>query len=251
VDFTRSHHLVAGYDRTLSNTVHLRFETYGQYLFNVPVETRQGSSYSALDQGSTFSRDFPDTLQNTGTGYNYGVEVTLQKSFSHGYFLLFTGSLFDSKAAGNDGVYRNTDFNSHYAFNVLGGFERKLGKYSTFITGAKATFIGGKLYSPVDVAASNALGDMVVVDNQRNTLAFKDYFRADLKIGVRINAKKVTHEIAFDLVNVTNSKNLLSLTYSSDLAAQGSAYPFYNQYQLGFLPLFYYRIDFGVKRNNP
>ncbi len=248
VDFTRSHHLVLGYDKQLPQKFHVKVETYGQYLFNVPVETRIGSSYSGLDQGSSFSRDFPDTLKNTGTGYNYGLELTLEKGFSHGYYFLLTGSVFDSKAKGNDGVYRNTDFNTGYACNALLGYETKLGKYSTLITGAKITWIGGKLYSPVDTAASKALGDMVVKDNERNTLKFHDYFRTDLKLGVRINSKKVTHEIALDLVNIFNTQNILSLTYSSDLAAQGNAYPFYTQYQLGFLPVFYYRLDFGGKR---
>lgn len=251
VGFTRSQHMVAGYDHAFSKTVHTHVEAYGQYLFNVPVETRVGSSYSAIDQGSTFSRDFPGTLKNTGTGYNYGLELTLEKTFSQGYYVLLTGSVFDSKAAGNDGVYRNTDFNTHYAANILGGYEHKLGHYSTLITGAKATFIGGKLYSPVNVDASTKLGDMVIVDNQRNTLAFPAYFRADLKLGVRLNSKKVTHEIALDLVNITGQKNVLSLTYNSDLGMQGSSYPFNTQYQLGFLPLFYYRIDFGAKHNNP
>ncbi len=248
IGFTRSQHLVVGYERILSNTIRLRTEAYHQYLFEVPVETRIGSSYSALNQGSTFSRDFPGQLQNTGTGFNYGLEMTLEKKFSNGYYALLTGSVFDSKAQGNDGVFHSTDFNSNYAFNILGGYEHKLGKYGALIGGLKATFIGGKLYSPVDTVASNRIGDMVVKDDARNTLRFPSYFRADLKIGVRINAKKFTHEIALDLVNITNTKNLLSLTYSSDLAAQGNPYPFFKQYQLGFLPLFSYRIDFGIKR---
>ena len=207
-----------------------------------------GSSFSTLDQGSGYTRDFPDTLKNTGTGYNYGLDLTLEKTFSHGYYLLFTGSLFDSKAKGNDGVFRNTDYNSHYAFNFLGGYEKKIGRYGTLITGVKVTLIGGKLYSPVDVKASDSLGDMIVIDSKRNTLQYAPYFRADLKVGVRLNSKNVTHEIALDLVNVFNTKNALSETYSSYLAEQGNAYPFYTQYQLGFLPIFYYRIDFGVKR---
>ncbi len=249
IGFTRSQHLVVGYERILSNTVRLRTEAYHQYLFEAPVETRVGSSYSGLNQGSTFSRDFPGQLQNTGIGYNYGVELTVEKKFSNGYYALLTGSVFDSKAQGNDGVFHNTDFNSNYAFNILGGYEHKIGKYGTFIGGLKATFIGGKLYSPVDTVASNRIGDMVVKDDARNTLRFPSYFRTDLKVGIRINARKLTHEFALDLVNITNTKNLLSLTYSSDLAAQGDPYPFFKQYQLGFLPLFYYRVDFGLKRN--
>ncbi len=244
IDFTRSHHVVAGYERRMQHNIRMRVETYGQYLYNIPVELRAGSSYSALNQGSTFSRNFPDTLQNTGTGYNYGVEFTLERSFTNGLFAMLSSSLFDSKAAGNDGVYRNTDYNTRYAVNLLGGYERKLGKYSTFTLGFKVTTIGGKLYSPVDTAASNALGDMVVVDSRRNSERFRPYFRADLKVGARFNAKHITHEVAVDIVNVTGQKNILALVYSSDLASQGAAYPFYTQYQLGFLPIFYYRIDF-------
>jgi hypothetical protein len=245
MDFTRSHHMVVGYDHIFGRDVRCRVETYYQYLYNVPIEVRPGSSFSGLNQGSNYSRTFPDSLINAGTGYNYGAELTVEKNFSHGYYVMLTASVFDSKAAGADGVYRNTDYNTRYAFNILGGYEKKVGKSTTLLAGIKATYIGGKLYSPVDVAASNKLGDMVLVDSLRNTLQFKDYFRTDLKVGIRINAKKrLTHEVALDLVNITSAKNLLALTYSSDLASQGKAYPFYETYQLGFLPILYYRIDF-------
>ncbi|MCD6063333.1 MAG: hypothetical protein K0R82_1244, partial [Flavipsychrobacter sp.] len=249
IGFTRSHHLVGGYEHIFSNVLRIRTETYYQYLFNVPIETRPGSSFSALNQGASFSRLFPDTLINKGTGYNYGLELTLEKTFSRGYYLMFTGSLFNSRAEGNDGVYRSTDYNGGFATNLLGGYEFKLSKNSTLITGAKITWTGGRLYSPPNVAASNALGDFVVIDSLRNTLQFPDYFRADAKLGVRINGKKLTHEIAIDLVNVFGTKNILSLTYSHDLAAQGK-YPFLKTYQLGFLPLFYYRVDFGVGKTS-
>ena len=244
VDFMRSQHLVAGYDHAFGSAVHLHTEAYFQYLFDVPVETAPGSSYSSIDQGSTFDRYFPDTLKNLGTGYNYGLELTLEKTFSHHYYFLFTASLFNSKAKGNDGVYRNTDYNGRFALNLLGGYEKKLGSNSTLITGAKVTWSGGQLYSPPNVAASNAYGDLVIIDSERNTLRFPSYFRVDVKLGVRINAKKLSHEIALDLINVFNTKNILSQLYSSDLAAEGK-YPFFIQYQLGFLPLFYYRVDFG------
>ena len=246
--FTRSHHVVAGYEHALSKVLRLRTEVYYQYLFNVPIETRAGSSFSGLNQGASFSRLFPDVLVNKGTGYNYGLELTIEKTFSQNFYVLATGSVFDSKAKGNDGVYRNTDYNTRFATNLLAGYEPKLGKNSVLITGVKVTYAGGRLYSPPDVAASNALGDLVVVDSARNTLRFPDYFRADAKLGVRINARKLTHEIAVDLVNVFGIKNILSLTYNADLGAQG-VYPFVKSYQLGFLPLFYYRVDFGSGKN--
>ncbi len=246
IDFTRSHHAVGGYEHIFSRTLKLRSEVYYQYLFNVPIEQRAGSSFSGLNQGTSFSRLFPDTLVNAGTGYNYGLELTIEKSFANNYYILLSSSVFESKARGNDGVYRNTDYNGRFAANMLTGYELKLSKNSTLLTGLKVTYAGGRLYSPPDVAASNAIGDLVVIDSLRNTLQFKDYFRADIKLGVRINAKKLTHEIAIDLVNILGTRNVLSQTYNYDLSAQG-AYPFITQYQLGFLPLFYYRVDFGIK----
>lgn len=242
--FTRSHHFVAGYEQGLLANTRLRLEAYYQYLFNIPIETRAGSSFSGLNQGANFSRLFPDTLVNKGTGYNYGLELTVEKGFSHGFYTLLTGSIFDSKARGADGVYRNTDYNSRFALNLLGGHELRVSARSLFISGIKVTYAGGRLYSPADARASIAKGDLVVIDHLRNTLRFPDYFRADLKLGYRYNAKRVTHEIGLDLVNILGIKNVLSMVYNPDLAALGKD-PFVKQYQLGFLPLFYYRVDFG------
>nr|MBK9650738.1 hypothetical protein [Bacteroidota bacterium] len=83
----------------------------------------------------------------------------------------------------------------------------------------------------------------MVIDSLRNVKKFKDYFRLDFKLGIKVNTKKFTHEIALDLVNILNTKNVLGLTYVPvDNASNQS--PLREEYQLGFLPLFYYKIDF-------
>jgi hypothetical protein len=58
-----------------------------------------------------------------------------------------------------------------------------------------------------------------------------------------MNRTKVTHEIALDLVNILGTKNILKLTYAPN-DADPSASSVREEYQLGFLPLFYYRLDF-------
>ena len=60
-----------------------------------------------------------------------------------------------------------------------------------------------------------------------------------MKIGLRFNGKKVSHTIAVDLVNIFNTQNVLGLTY----VPNGNP-PLREEYQLGFLPLFYYKVDF-------
>lgn len=242
---TKSHHFVLSYERTNSRNMRIRSEWYFQSLYNVPVESR-GTSFSLLNQGSGFVRFFPDVLENTGTGVNYGTEITVEKFFSNRFFYLLTASLFDSEYKGSDGKKRETDFNGNYVVNALFGYEMPVGPggKNSVIMGTKFTRGGGRRYSPIDSLATIADGAKVVFnDNLRNTLQFKDYMRWDLKFGYKINGKKATHEIALDLVNVLNIQNVLTISYFDDPENPGNKI-FAEEYQLGFLPVFYYKIDF-------
>lgn len=243
VDFIRSIHTVAGYDLVIGENMRIKVEAYYQYLYNVPVE-KKSSSFSVLNTGSGFSRFFPDTLVNEGTGRNYGLEFTLEKFFSRQYFFMFTASVFDAKYKGSDGIERNTDFNTGYAMNLLGAREFKLGPKQTLQVGTKITMAGKRWYTPIDTAASLLENEEFVVDSLRNTLQFSSpYFRLDFRVVWKYNAKRVTHEIGLDLINVTNKQNILGLTFSPDSSDPNDDYVA-EQYQLGFLPLFYYQIDF-------
>ncbi|GAB3270054.1 carboxypeptidase-like regulatory domain-containing protein [Larkinella harenae] len=238
VGLTKSWHYVTSYDRLLSRNLRLKAEVYYQKLFNVPVE-EQNSSFSILNTGSGFTRVFPDKMVNTGTGRNYGAELTLEKFFSDGYYFLVTGSLFDAKYRGSDGVLRNTDFNGKYAFNAVFAKEFTFGK-SSLNVGAKFTAVGGRWYGPVDEARSQASQEIIYQNAGRNTLQFPAYRRFDLKVDYKINRNRLTHTIAVDFVNALGIQNILTLSY----APQPDGTFIKREYQLGFLPVFYYRVDF-------
>ncbi len=235
---TKSLHYVLGYDLLVAKNVKLKLETYFQYLYNIPVEQRI-SSFSLVNTGSGFSRFFPDTLTNAGTGRNFGFEATLEKFFSNGYYFLLTGSVFDAKYRGSDLVWRNTTFNGRYGFNALFAKEFTFKKKNALNIGAKLTTLGGRWYGPVDIAASDKALEIVYLSETANTIQFRPYFRADLKVGYKWNMKNLTHQWGVDLVNVLNTQNILSLTYNPG----NPNGPIQQEYQLGFLPLFYYRID--------
>ena len=242
MDFTKSIHYVLGYDNAISSTMRIKSEVYYQSLYNIPVEV-QSSAFSLVNQGSGFTRFFPDSLENTGTGTNYGVELTVEKFFSNKFYYLLTGSLYESKYIGSDGVQRDTDFNGNFAFNALAGKEFKTGDRSTLTIGTKITWAGGQRYGNVDTLASNTQNELIFLDEGYNENQFEDYFRADLKINYKINGSKknITHEIGLDLVNLTGQQNILGLTYTPN---QPDGIDFRKNYQLGFLPIFFYRIDF-------
>lgn len=243
--FSKSQHAVLGYDLQISKHFRTKVEAYYQYLWNVPVYAVP-SGVSLLNRGASFNRFFPIyTMENKGTGYNYGLEFTLEKSFSKHYFFLYSASLFDSKYTASNGKTFDTDFNGQYVMNLLAGLEYEIGKSkkNSINVSSKFTYGGGKRYSPVDIAASNAVMDVVADNDKVNTLQFDPYNRLDLRIAYKINGKKVGYEIALDLVNLMNTKNVLALSYAPD-PANVNADPLIKNYQLGFLPLFYVKVDF-------
>ena len=241
IEMSKSNHYVLGYDFFISENLRFKAETYYQQLYNIPVEVTP-SSFSSVNQGSGFVRFFPNELQNTGTGTNYGVELTLEKFFSKNYFFMLTGSIYESLYKGSDGIERNTDFNGNFALNVLGGTEFKVGSKSSLGIGSKVTWAGGKRYGIVDSLRSELAKEVIFQDDGYNEQQFKNYFRADLKLSYKINAKKVTHEIALDIVNLFDTENLLTITYAPRPGSD--APPFRESPQLGRLPLFFYKIDF-------
>jgi hypothetical protein len=242
MDFSRSLHSALGYEKTFNKNLNVRSEVYYQHLYNIPV-TIDPSAFSLINMGSGFARFFPDTLENTGTGYNYGIELTVQKFFDKSFFFLFSGTLYDSKYYGSDGILRNTSYNGTYVANLLAGKEFKINAKQSISLGIKVTAAGGKRYGYTDADLSKLYNEVIFKDSLFNERQFRDYFRADLKVNWKFNALKMTHEIGLDLVNVFNTKNLLSITYAPNLQ-NPNAEPFAEKQQLGFLPIFYYKIDF-------
>jgi len=246
MDFTKSIHTALGYEKAFKKSLVVKSEIYYQHLYNIPVN-QYASSFSLINQGSGFQRFFPDELVNEGTGTNYGIELTVQKFFDRSFFFLVTGSLFESKYEGSDGVERNTDFNGNYAVNFLAGKEFKLNEKNTISAGFKVTAAGGRRYGYVNIDATQENNELVFKDSLFNSRQFKDYFRMDFKLTYKLNTEFLTHEIGLDLVNILNTQNILALSYAPDLA-NPDAEPIAQRYQLGFLPIFYYRVDFSISK---
>ena len=247
MDFTKSFHAVGSYQIFLMKDLRLKTEVYFQQLYNVPVGITNGA-FSMLNQGSGFQRFFPDSLDNTGSGQNYGMELTLEKFFTNKWFMMLNISLYDSKYKGSDNITRNTDFNGGFTSNLLIGKEFKINDKHSIVASTKITWAGGKRYGVVDDSLSAYYQEIVYKDTLYNEYQFKNYFRLDIKIAYKVNSKKVSHELGFDLVNVFNVKNVLGYTYAPNSNPNSPQTSLKNQ--LGFLPIFYYRIDFKIQRKS-
>ena len=239
--FTRAHHFVLGYERRFPQNWRAKGEVYYQYLFDVPVE-KISTGFSMLNAGGDFT--FPEKvgLVNNGSGTNYGVELTVEKFLDKGFYLLTTGSLFESKYKGSDGIERNTTFNYGYAANILAGKEWKTGrtKKNAFTMDVKLTTLGGRYVTPVNLQASIAANKEVLDETRYNAEQLKGYFRMDVKFGIRINSSKrrLSHTFYLDLQNITNNDNIFLRRYNPERQRIGEVN------QIGLFPDVLYRLQF-------
>lgn len=235
-------HAVVGYEWRFSPEWRLQAEVYYQHLYDVAIASPEAEgdyaqSASALNFDSGY---VADSLFSDGTGRNYGLEVTVEKFFTNGWYALGTISLYESLYTARDGVERGSRYNGNYVANVLLGKEWNVGKQKSNILGAniRASVAGGNRLTPINLAASRDAGH-TVRDHLR---AWEDqgayYFRSDLRISYRKNRAKTSSIISLDIQNVTNRENVWGNFYSS------SRDEVRNVTQIGLIPVLNYRLEF-------
>ena len=237
LDFTRAAHAVIAHDAVLGNNFRVKTEVYYQYIYNAPVKDTS-SFFSVLNLGADFDSPNVTHLVSKGTGKNYGIELTLEKFYSKGYYFLITGSLFQSLYTGSDGVERSTAFNGNYVTNALAGKEFKINQKHVLILDVRATYAGGKKYTPIDIPASILAKEQRNDESRAYSLQYPEYFRMDVKPGYRYNSKRVTHEFSVDIQNITKHDNVFQQTY--DITNERLK----TDYQLKFFVIPQYRLMF-------
>ncbi len=239
LDFSKSHHFVLGYEQRLNDDLYWKLEAYFQSLYSLPVAANVGY-FSIVNQGSEFSFYVPDSLENSGTGSNYGLEVTLEKFFDRNLYYLLTTSVYESLYTGADGIERHSANDVGYVINALAGYEWWMGtnRDKAVLLDLKAARSGGKRYIPVDLTASIAAGQEVLNFDRAYSEQFDAFSKIDIKLSYRVNKKSATHFAFVAIDNVLNTQNMLIINYNADTEKIDKTY------QLGLFPYLGYRVEF-------
>ncbi|HCT31424.1 MAG TPA: TonB-dependent receptor [Bacteroidales bacterium] len=244
LDLIRSHHLVLGYDYRINEFTRLKAEIYYQRISKAAVNRAKESSYSILNEGADFGVWAPDSLESTGTGQNYGIELTLEHFLNKGFYFLITTSIFDSRYKGSNNIENSTAFNNNFIVNGLIGkefkFNSKSGKSTKSLSiDIKTTYAGGKretAWKAILMPDNQYYQDFD--DNKAYSIKLKDYFRTDFRIAFKLNKSGFTQEWGIEITNLFDNRNVYSNKFNK-LTGQGS-----NTYQLGFMLVPQYRIIF-------
>lgn len=235
IGFNKAHHFVVGFDRSLTQHLRIKAETYYQRLFNIAVENDPASSQSTLVVEEGF---ITDPMVNKGVGRNYGVELTLEQFMHNNLYFLLSTSIYNSEYKALDEVWRNTRFNGRHAVSFTAGKEFMWKKNRVFGLNVRTIYTGGFWTTPIDLARSQELGETHFIESLAYSEQLPDYFRADVRFSLKRNRAKSTTTLSLDLQNATNQKNLGGQFYE---VRSGEIKKWY---MMPLLPILSYKIEF-------
>lgn len=155
--------------------------------------------------------------------------------------MLFNTTLYNSTYTNgfNDTRWR-TIFDGRFLMNLAAGYEFNLKNNWTFFTDLRGSWAGGTRYTPILTQESHLAGYIIFDNSRNNSLKLKDYFRVDLRFGYRKNHKRFTEELAIDLQNATNRRNVMGLSY--DVKKQ----KYVEALLPGIMPMVTYKVYFSL-----
>lgn len=209
---SKSHQAALNYSQMLTKSLRLTAEVYFQYLYNVPADPNGTYSVQNL-----FYRLPVGNLENIGEGKNCGLELALQQFTRKGLYFLVSGTVFNAQYKAGDGIWRNTEFNQQFAFNLLAGKEfvlkEKADRKRLFALNVSYRHAGGVWINPIDLEASQTIGwtqfDMSnpYSDRQGNQVGL------DVSMNFQVLRKKVTSKWSLSIKNLYTSRQVIRQEY--------------------------------------
>lgn len=235
LELSKARHYVLAYNYRMGQYMHLKTEAYYQDLYDIPA-------YPFPPYFTTLNFDYGfegNVLTNYGTGYNAGIELSLQRYMINGFHFMVNGTLFDSKYRNKLGELLNTKYNGGYASNGLIGKEFKVGRGKQHTLGISGRYIqaGGMRSLPIDREASIANRTTVRIYDDGYSERTSDYFRIDLLLKFRRNRARFSGEWSVDVLNVLNRQNIRTEYWDNSIQ------DFYTEYQNPIILILSYRIQ--------
>ncbi|MCI4670610.1 MAG: TonB-dependent receptor [Bacteroidia bacterium] len=236
----RSHHGILSLTQIVGSGLKLSAEFYAQRLFQIPVlrgddgNWNDTTTFWLLNQRESAFNPFV----SQGAGWNYGVDLAMEKTFNNGLYFLLTGSFFDSKFELPDGQLFNSRFASKWVSSYTLGKEFYF-RNSTLQIGARVLYNGGFRYTPADIDASITQERYVADETRLWEGQVNPYFRIDSRIAWFWNSKKISGYISLDIQNLTDRRNPRNIGWDSQNNME-----VFSRHPSGLIPVLSFQFDF-------
>lgn len=203
--YTRTDHLVGGLEFTPTPTTRITVEGFRKNYANYPVSLRDGISLA--NQGGDFGAIGNERVVTNGTGRSYGVEFFFQQKLTKNIFGVFSYTWFRSEFAGANGRLVPSAWDNRHLISTQLGRKFKKG----WEMGLKWLYQGGAPYTPFDMVASQrnyfTTGTGTLDFGRLNTNRLTAFNRFDFRLDKKINFRRTTLDLYFDVQNAFVASN--------------------------------------------
>ncbi len=213
-EYVKSLHFVAGVEFIPRESTRFTLEGFYKKYTDYPVSTRTGISIA--NQGADFGQIGNEDILSVGKGTAVGVEFFAQQKLFKNHFVVFSATYSVSKFSGTDGKLVSSAWDNRYLLSTTIGRKFRKG----WEMGLKYRLAGGVPYTPFDLVASRlnyGTTSQGTLDYSKiNTLRLKPFSQFDFRIDKKINYKRTTLDVYFDVTNALLTKNQNLPTYNFD-----------------------------------
>ncbi len=201
LDFVKAYHAIAGYKTTIFKNHYFNLEVYYQYLYDIPTEKNGTFSMANIAELQDVR-----ALENIGTGENYGIDFGIERYASKGLYYMINASIFESNYVDGLGIKRSTEFDQKFNVKFLAGKEyiigEKKGKTNFLGWNTNVSYVGGRPYTPIDLASSQLNKETVYDETLAYSQREKNLLFADVTFTYKINKPKRTAVWSLQIKNI-------------------------------------------------
>ncbi|MAZ06935.1 MAG: TonB-dependent receptor [Rickettsiales bacterium] len=201
VKYTKSNHLVTGFDYSIGNASKISIEGFIKKYEQFPISVLDGISLA--NKGADFEVLGNEEIISIGRGKTRGIEFLFQQKLTNNFYGIFSYTIFKSEFTDINGDYLPSVWDSKHLSSFSGGYKLK----RNWEISSRWRFAGKTPYVPYNLDASLANYPNMVLDySELGNLKLDNFSQLDVRLDKKWNKEKISINFFIEILNLLAQK---------------------------------------------
>ena len=242
--YTRSNHIVTGFDYALGNASKISVEGFLKKYDQFPISVVDGVSLA--NKGADFEVLGNENIITEGKGKTRGIEFLFQQKLTNNFYGIFSYTFFKSEFTDVNGNYLPSVWDSKHLSSFSGGYKLK----KNWEISSRWRFSGKTPYVPYDLDASLANYPNMILDySQLGNVKLGNFSQVDIRFDKKWNKENISINFFIEILNLLAQKIPSPSEYGLERDNTGNIITPFNLVEIdvnreSMIPSFGFSIDF-------
>ena len=242
--YTRSNHIVTGFDYALGNASKISVEGFLKKYNQFPISVVDGVSLA--NKGADFEVLGNENIITDGKGKTRGIEFLFQQKLTNNFYGIFSYTFFKSEFTDVNGNYLPSVWDSKNLSSFSGGYKLK----KNWEISSRWRFSGKTPYVPYDLDASLANYPNMILDySQLGNVKLGNFSQVDVRFDKKWNKENISINFFIEILNLLAQKIPSPSEYGLERDNTGNIITPFNLVEIdvnreSMIPSFGFSIDF-------